>query len=492
MGEQAYRAGGELQPGTLVGGRFRIGELLGCGGMGAVYEAEHVELGRRVAIKTLLPEATRGENVSARLIHEARAAAAIGHPGIVDVFDLVEHDGTTCVVMELLKGEELHDRIQARGALPIDFVVRMGREVASAIDAAHAHGIVHRDLKPRNVFIARDPRLGETFKVLDFGIAKLGEETDLRLSTKSGQVVGTPAYMAPERLKGEAGADARVDVYAIGALMYEGLTGEPPFSGATYPELVLRITTERAPPLRSLRRNVPAALAEIVERALQKDPEARQQSASALVEELETIRTALPPDSGVHLATATMDSAIPPATDASPDARAPRGRKRAVALGLAAAVVAAVIAAGGSDAPAPQTATPTAPPVVPTVATSAGPEPVVIPTGVSAETAALEPQPAAAAAPTATDETPAAAATRTVRITSTPRGAGIWVDGERRCTAPCVLSLPDRETRVTAALKGHARARQTLRTPLPERVDLSLRARPSPKSDDGLPPLLPR
>ena len=142
--------------------------------------------------------------------------------------------------------------------------------------------------------------------------------------------------------------------------------------------------------------------------------------------------------------------------------------------------------------PTARTATPTAPPVVPTVATSAGPEPVVIPTGVSAETAALEPQPAAAAAPTATDETPAAAATRTVRITSTPRGAGIWVDGERRCTAPCVLSLPDRETRVTAALKGHARARQTLRTPLPERVDLSLRARPSPKSDDGLPPLLPR
>ncbi|HMI90568.1 MAG TPA: serine/threonine-protein kinase, partial [Polyangiales bacterium] len=299
MIEVGQRAHGELAPGTLIANRYRVTGLLGRGGMGAVYDAEHIELGRQVALKTVLPQEGQSEHVSARLIREARAAARIGHPGIVDVFDLLEHDGITFVVMERLHGEELHQRIQREGRLSVGFALRMGIEVAGAIAAAHAHGIIHRDLKPRNVFIARDGRLGVVFKVLDFGIAKLTHDIDLRLATFSGHVVGTPAYMAPERLAGASHVDGRADIYAIGAMLYEALTGRPPFEAKSYPELVLRVSSEQPRPLVERRDDVPLALSRAVARALSKDPNARQNSADELADELTAIEaTSVMEDSG--------------------------------------------------------------------------------------------------------------------------------------------------------------------------------------------------
>ena len=355
--EQQERAG-EL----IGGGRYRLGALIGRGGMGAVYEGEHLELQRPVAIKTLLPELVADERTSTRLIREARAAAAIGHPGIVDVIDLVREDEITYVVMERLDGEELRERLNRVGTMTVAEVLRLGIEVGEAVASAHSFGIVHRDLKPRYVFVTRHPRLGEAFKVLDFGIAKLAVEPADLAQSHSGQIAGTPLYMAPERLAGEQEADPRLDVYGIGALLYEALAGRPPFQAETYPELVLRIATESPPPLRGIRDDVPAGLDGIVMAALAKRPEERPQSALVLVEALRALDPSLV-DSGVVPS--------PPPTELADtrtsvrDARDPtigsgEGMRRAPAAWLGLVLVAAALgwlamrssdsAATGSDA----------------------------------------------------------------------------------------------------------------------------------------------
>ena len=498
MVEAGYRTGGELPAGTLIGGRYRVGRLLGRGGMGAVYEAEHVELGRQVAIKTLLPQAAEDEKVVARLIHEAKAAARIGHPGIVDVFDLVAEGGAAFVIMERLHGEELHDRIQRCGPLPVAFAVRMGLEVSGAIAAAHAHGIIHRDLKPRNVFIAEDARQGEVFKVLDFGIAKLMHDIDMRLSTRSGQVVGTPTYMAPERLAGDLNVDGRADVYAIGALMYEALTGRPPFEASSYPELVLRISSERPRSLAAARQDVPAAFVALIERSLEKSPDARPESALALQHELAALDISSAIDSGVRSSMATLQATItaPRALgalagtgDTAPSARAARRRVLAglalLALGGSAAAVlwpradarTALGRGGTAQAAAPVPASEQPPP-------PAGP--VLDP----APVAPIEPRPAATAA--------GSDALRPVRFETKPSRAAIWIDGKPACSSPCELRLPERALVVEAKLPGHLVARRTLSSPLPDRVGIDLvarkgGARAEPRHQpEGLPPLLPR
>jgi serine/threonine-protein kinase len=268
--------------GQWVAGRYRLDALLGQGGMGAVYEAFDRELGRVVAIKTWLPAARSSAPSAERLIREARAAASVGHPGIVQVFDLIREGDGVFIVMERLIGEELRARIARQGQLPLGLVVRLGVEVAGAIAAAHAHQILHRDLKPGNIFITHDPRLGETFKVLDFGLAKAIAPQALQVHTSSGQFLGTPLYTAPERLAGDGAIDGRADVYAIGVVLYEAITGRPPFQAKHYPELLLKLASQSTPPLVTYRSCVPEGLSAVVMRAVAKNPDQRFPSAAAL------------------------------------------------------------------------------------------------------------------------------------------------------------------------------------------------------------------
>jgi serine/threonine-protein kinase len=254
--------------------------------MGAVYHAEHVELGKHVALKVMLPELGAKGDMVRRFMNEARSAARIGHPGIVEVFDL-GMDGTLAyIAMEKLEGEELQARIQREAHLPIELVVRIGVEIADAIEAAHDNGIVHRDLKPANVFLARRGRQQEVVKILDFGIAKLTQSDSGGLETSTGAIFGTPLYMAPEQLRDSKQVDRRTDVYAIGAILYHALAGAPPFRGPTLPELIYQITTVIPPPITSVRGDVPEWLERVLVRALAKEPGERFQKARDLADAL--------------------------------------------------------------------------------------------------------------------------------------------------------------------------------------------------------------
>jgi eukaryotic-like serine/threonine-protein kinase len=257
-------------------GNYRIVGTIGEGGMGVVYRAEHVLIGRKVAIKRLLPQMVKDNELVERFFNEARAAAMINHPGLVEVFDFGHHaDGSAYIVMELLEGESLTARIAREATLPVSTAIVIARQVASALHAAHEQGIVHRDLKPENIFLIadRDAPGGLRTKVLDFGIAKLAPREDQRsVKTKTGVVFGTPRYMAPEQCRNATNVDRRADIYALGCILYEMLVGDPPFDYNNWAELVSAHMNE-APARPSAREpRVTADVEEIVMRALGKQP----------------------------------------------------------------------------------------------------------------------------------------------------------------------------------------------------------------------------
>jgi TonB family protein len=216
---------------TLRG--YRVVEELGAGGMGMVFVGEHEFIGKRAAIKVLLPELSQDASIVRRFFNEAKAATQVRHPGIVEVFDFGYHtDGRAFIVMELLDGESLASRLKRTGRIPIPVCIRLLSQIGGALGAAHAVGIVHRDLKPDNIFIVRDPDItgGERAKVLDFGIAKLaGDMSAEGLKTRTGSIIGTPRYMAPEQCRGSQVVDHRADLYALGCIAYEMMCGRPPF-----------------------------------------------------------------------------------------------------------------------------------------------------------------------------------------------------------------------------------------------------------------------
>jgi serine/threonine-protein kinase len=273
--------------GRTLGGVYRIDKRLGAGGIGAVYVASQTRTGRRYAVKVLLPEVALLPGAVERFRREAAALGALGHAGIVQLHDFdTADDGTQFLVMELLEGEDLSTRLAKGGALPWPTAVRILEETASALSAAHALGLVHRDLKPANIFLARRQGAAERATLLDFGLARnVRADADARL-TATGAGLGTPLYMSPEQARGED-VDLRCDVYALGCVLYEMLTGAPPFDGPTLTAVLARILTE-PPPQPTLRAPwpIPSGVDEVVRTALAKHPAQRYPSAQALVDAL--------------------------------------------------------------------------------------------------------------------------------------------------------------------------------------------------------------
>jgi hypothetical protein len=292
---------------TVLGGRYRLRSLLAAGGMGAVWVADDAVLGRQVAVK-LLSEALAGDGLAAeRLRREARAAAGLEHPGIARVLDLGEDRGRPYLVMELLHGESLAQRLARAGPLPPAEAARVVAAAAEALQVAHRAGIVHRDVKPGNVFLTGD---GEV-KLLDFGIASAANEAALT----GGDLIGTAAYLAPERMLGHDATPA-ADVYALGVLLYELLAGRPPFAADSGTALAMAHLHARPAPLRDAAPGVPPALAAACEQALAKDPAARPPSAAALARLLRSTPAGTPPTTA-PLPPATT-APLPPAAVAGP------------------------------------------------------------------------------------------------------------------------------------------------------------------------------
>ena len=268
---------------TLFDGRYRILQKLGSGGMANVYLAEDEELGRRVAIKILNDRHASDESFVERFRREAKNAAGLSHPNIVSVYDRGEAEGTYYIAMEYLDGRSLKERIVGEGALSIPAAIEVTRQILRALGFAHGRGIVHRDIKPHNVLLAQDaPGDGEPrFKVTDFGISR----TTASQMTEAGSIVGTAQYLSPEQARG-APVDQRSDIYSVGIVLYELLTGKLPFTGETPLEIAMKHLSEIPKPPSELRPDIPADLDMVVLRALAKDPADRYESAQEMEREL--------------------------------------------------------------------------------------------------------------------------------------------------------------------------------------------------------------
>jgi len=297
-------------PGRTVAERYEIESVLGVGGTGIVYRARDQELGETVAIKTLRPEALAGGPAALeRFKDETRLARRISHPNVVRIHDIGEAGGVYFITMEYVAGVSLDHLIGRAGRLPVPVALAAGRQLCQALEVAHGQGVIHRDIKPQNVMLQPDG----TLKVMDFGVARLTERTTG--ITLVGMVVGTPAYMAPEQLLGED-LDRRVDVYAAGVLLYECLTGRPPFEADSPAALIAKVLTDRPVAPRTLNPEVPPALSDLVLEALARDRDARPRSAAELEARLARAGSgATPAGSGRWLAYENASPRPRPASD---------------------------------------------------------------------------------------------------------------------------------------------------------------------------------
>ncbi len=279
------------EPGTIVGS-YRLHEVIGEGGMGIVYLATHVRLGRRVAIKMLRSHYTNNEQAVHRFFAEARAVNRIHHPNIVDVTDFIEQPGgDNYYVMELLQGTSLANLMERTGILPLSRSIGIMMQVASALEAVHRTGSVHRDVKPDNVFLAERAGQNDFVKLVDFGVAKLPDETDDFVSvhnTNPGSILGTPEYMSPEQASATP-VDHRTDIYAFGVVLYKLVTGRLPLSGANFGEIVVQLLTVTPTPPREvpgLPHEVPESLQELIASCLEKQTIDRPDSMETVSERL--------------------------------------------------------------------------------------------------------------------------------------------------------------------------------------------------------------
>lgn len=417
--------------GRIIAGKYRIDALLGHGGRGGVYRAHQIELARDVALKLITGV---DDESRARFLQEARLAAEVRHPCVAEVFDAgVSEDGTPYCAMELLQGETLAARIAREGPIEPQQAVTVVAGVCSALAAVHAKRLVHRDVKPSNIFLARRPDGGTDPKLIDFGIAKrvdVGPQVTQRVSTARGLgahrppaptapgiVVGTPLYLSPEQIMGEP-PDARTDVHALGATLYEALCGQPPFLGGDTQDILTKILTEPPAPLaqRAPDAGIPDALDREVRRALAKDPAERHAGAGDFAAALWTA-----------LASARRDSPLAPLPVHVAASRSPR-------LGIVGAVIAMSLAllviawVRRAPHPAPPALAPVA--AAPVVAPTATEQPAVIPAA-TAETAPAatraRPEPRVRA-PRASAVTPTSTAAPQSTPTAAPSATAFRID----------------------------------------------------------------
>src|SRR5438132_1522725 len=274
---------------------YHILSRIGAGGMGEVYLAQDTKLDRKVAIKFLPQDSIADEQARKRLVREARAAARLDHPNICAIHEVGEEDGSTFIVMQYVEGETLASRID-RKPLESKESLDIATQIADALAEAHAHNIIHRDIKPQNIMITSRGQV----KVLDFGLAKVVRERSLAeskaetesLLTEAGIILGTVPYMSPEQVRGEV-LDARSDIFSLGAVLYELVTGTQPFAAANAASTISTILTREPPPLARYSREVPAELERIVGKALRKDREQRYQTAKDLLIDLKSLRRQL-------------------------------------------------------------------------------------------------------------------------------------------------------------------------------------------------------
>jgi serine/threonine-protein kinase len=290
---------------TLFDGRYRIQRKLGAGGMADVYLAEDQELGRRVAIKILNGRHANDDQFIERFRREAKNAAALNHPNIVSIYDRSEAEDTYYIAMEFLDGRTLKELVVSRGAAPINVAIEYARQILSALRFAHRHGIVHRDIKPHNVLVDAEGRV----KVTDFGIARAGTSQ----MTETGSIVGTAQYLSPEQARGGE-VDPRSDLYSLGVVLYELLTGKTPFDGETPVEIAMKHLSNAPKPPSKLRPDVTPELDKVVLRALAKNPDDRYQSADEMEADLERVARGAPV-SAATAATQVLPAAAAVAAD---------------------------------------------------------------------------------------------------------------------------------------------------------------------------------
>ena len=322
-------------------GDYRILDVLGGGGMGAVFLAEDVKLGRRVALKTMLPALAASAAARQRFLREARAAAAIEHDHIVTIYYVGEDRGIPFIAMQLLRGESLDTRLQRVGQLSITETIRIARETAAALSIAHERGLIHRDIKPSNIWLelnrdsegsaaaalpegSRPGEIGRV-KILDFGLARsLASDSNL---TRTGAILGTPAYMAPEQARGRP-VDHRADLFSLGCVLYRACTGQPAFRGSDAISTLMAVAEDNPPPPHQLSPGVPPRLSQLIMHLLAKDPAARPASARAVIGALQELDSARAPgrveDGHSPVPAALPVAAVGSTTDLRPPASADR------------------------------------------------------------------------------------------------------------------------------------------------------------------------
>ncbi|HEY6173944.1 MAG TPA: serine/threonine-protein kinase, partial [Kofleriaceae bacterium] len=259
--------------GDVLAGKYRVEKILGIGGMGMVVAATHLELDQRVALKFMLPGAADSPETAARFLREARAAGRLNSDHVCRMVDLGRFDnGAPYIVMEYLQGESLAATLRRRGPLRVSDAVDYILQAIEGLAEAHAHGIVHRDLKPDNLFLHRRNDGGTILKVLDFGISKISLNG---VSTRTGDIMGSPAYMAPEQMESTRSVDARADVWSLGVVLYQLVTGQPPFRGDTLPLLCMNVVNDEPDPMSAIREDLPDGFEAAVMRCLRKEADER-------------------------------------------------------------------------------------------------------------------------------------------------------------------------------------------------------------------------